>query len=461
MTTTRLDSITHTAIEWAFYALFFIVPLILTPWNYELFEFNKMLTVYAITVIITTAWAIRMLGAKKWLITRTPFDIPILIFVSSQVLSTLFSINFRTSLLGYYSRFHGGLLSTLSYILLYYALVSNLNKKTVFNSLISLFTSAALVAFYAIAEHFGIDKNLWVQDVQSRVFSTLGQPNWLAAFLLTILPLTFAFILTQKKFSLVASHSALAIIFYLTLLFTKSRSGILGFALAYLVFWLLTLIRSILSKATFPWKHFLLITFSLLVISFFDTLRWIPQVNILYMKWDQRHAQTTGVNPIANPTATTSAAPTPPPVIGSQLESGGSESGDIRRVVWSGALKVWQHYPLFGSGVETFAYSYYNFRPPAHNLLSEWDFLYNKAHNEYLNFLATTGIIGLGSYLLLQAWVFIWLLKQLKTTSYLLPAFLSGLIGLSVSNFFGFSTVPVALLFFLYPAFAVVLTRHD
>lgn len=146
--------------------------------------------------------------------------------------------------------------------------------------------------------------------------------------------------------------------------------------------------------------------------------------------------------------------PAPPAGGGTQLETGGSESGDIRKIVWKGALGVWRRYPLFGSGVETFAYSYYNFRPAEHNLVSEWDFLYNKAHNEYLNFLATTGIFGLGTYLLLQVWISIWLLKHNQV------AFLSGLIALSVSNFFGFSTVPVALLFWLYPAFAFVLTHH-
>ena len=53
-----------------------------------------------------------------------------------------------------------------------------------------------------------------------------------------------------------------------------------------------------------------------------------------------------------------------------------------------------------GMGTETFAFAFYQFRPVGHNLTSEWDFLYNKAHNEYLNYLATTGIFGLGSYLL-------------------------------------------------------------
>ena len=56
-------------------------------------------------------------------------------------------------------------------------------------------------------------------------------------------------------------------------------------------------------------------------------------------------------------------------------------------------------YPLFGTGVETFAYSYGFVRPIAHNLTSEWDYVYNKAHNEYFNYLALTGFLGLGAYL--------------------------------------------------------------
>ena len=77
-----------------------------------------------------------------------------------------------------------------------------------------------------------------------------------------------------------------------------------------------------------------------------------------------------------------------------------SESIDIRKIVWKGAVNLGLQYPLFGTGVETFAYSYYFVRPVEHNLTSEWDYLYNKAHNEYLNFFATTGVAGLATYLL-------------------------------------------------------------
>ena len=60
----NINRICDRVIEFSFYALFIIVPLILTPYNYELFEFNKMLTVYFFTVIIASAWIIK-LSIKK------------------------------------------------------------------------------------------------------------------------------------------------------------------------------------------------------------------------------------------------------------------------------------------------------------------------------------------------------------------------------------------------------------
>jgi hypothetical protein len=149
--------------------------------------------------------------------------------------------------------------------------------------------------------------------------------------------------------------------------------------------------------------------------------------------------------------------PSPPPI-----PVGGTESGEIRKIVWKGATEVWKHYPIFGTGVETFAYSYYWHRPREHNDVSEWDFLYNKAHNEYLNFAATTGTVGLLAYLGIIGTFLIWsgkflMSEQYVTSGLLSAALIAGYASILVSNFFGFSVVPVALFFFLFPAMAVVL----
>ncbi len=469
-------------IEYSFYAVFFIVPLIFLPGHVELFQFNKMITVYLLTTMITSAWVIRIVLSGQLKIKRTPFDIPLILFLISQVVSTIFSIVPYTSLWGYYSRFHGGLLSTASYVLLYYAFVSNVfdentNRKSVFHnkflqrSLGVLIVSVVTVALYGILEHYGIDEHYWVQDVRNRIFSTIGQPNWLAALLVTISPISMFYYTSywlkqngkRKQLNKIEiANGVVTLIFFTALLFTKSRSGLIGYAVMFLTFWFL-LITQHFSSSTADKKDKE------------SLMRWIKNTPIIKPAITSIIALTTLSLVIGTPfspslsqlptrlqiiqTATQSAKPEPAEP---QRLIGGSPSEDIRKIVWRGAIDVWKHWPLFGSGVETFAYSYYNFRPVEHNLVSEWDFLYNKAHNEYLNFLATTGVIGLGSYLLLQGTFVIWSLRNIyKKAELQLAAFISGYLGLSVVNFGGFSTVTVGMLLFLYPAFAYLSQQSD
>ncbi|MCJ7829549.1 hypothetical protein MUP50_00465, partial [Patescibacteria group bacterium] len=114
----------------------------MTPWNYELFEFNKMLLVYFFTILIITAWLIKMIAAKKFLFKRSFWDIPLLIFLISQFLSFLISIDKHTSLWGYYSRFNGGLVSIICYLLLYWAFISNMDKSKTLCSMFYVLCSA-------------------------------------------------------------------------------------------------------------------------------------------------------------------------------------------------------------------------------------------------------------------------------------------------------------------------------
>ncbi|PIX68484.1 hypothetical protein COZ40_03015, partial [Candidatus Roizmanbacteria bacterium CG_4_10_14_3_um_filter_39_13] len=115
-------------IKYLYYILFFVLPFIVLPVNSELFEFNKMLFIYTIASLIFGIWLLRCLQVNKVLIKKTVFDIPLLLFLSSQIISTLLSIDQHTSFFGYYGRFNGGLLSTIVYIFLYYGFVSQVTE---------------------------------------------------------------------------------------------------------------------------------------------------------------------------------------------------------------------------------------------------------------------------------------------------------------------------------------------
>src|SRR3989344_3070448 len=438
------------AIEISFILLLILVPLIFLPFTSELFEFNKMIVVYLLAVLIAAFWISRMILENRLIFRRTALDLPVLIFLISQSLSYFFSIDPRTSLLGYYSRFNGGLASLLSYALLYWAAVSNLDRKSSLNLLSWSVGLAGVVAGWGFLEHFGIDDPMWVQDVAHRVFSTLGQPNWLAAYLVALIFIHISMILSSGS-KIQSAKSILlfsfTLLLFITLLFTKSRSVLLAFGVSSAVFWGYILLRHFQTHLKF------LLSLNLVFIIIAISIR-NPVQDIVFSR---------------QPALPSASAPVQP-----ALESGGTESGAIRQIVWKGAIDIWRASDKnfwLGAGPETFAMAYYNHRPVEHNYTSEWELLYNKAHNEFLNFLATTGLIGLGSYILLllaMAWVFIKQLKIVKLDNTLeighwklvIPALCAGWLSLSVTNYWGFSVVITQIFLFIFPALALTLTTN-
>lgn len=427
-------------------AVFFVTPLIVVPITSELFEFNKMFFVYGVTVVIAGSWII---GGFR--VRRTPLDLVIILFLISQIAATVFSIDPHVSIWGYYSRQNGGLLSTIAYIILYYGFVSNFkgNLRVVKGLLRVALGSGLLVAGYGVAQHFGVDRGLWVQDVQRRVFSTLGQPNWLAAYLAVLSMIALGLGVGslsplsnlrgrqagQEKvrvFSVLKEYWWVGVVavFYLVILYTRSRSGLLGFWVGDAVFWLGTL--GILGKGKVKGKIkslggvFVGLHLGLVVLT---VVVGAPGIGEVYNR-------------------------------GSPSASSGQATGtwEIRKHVWRGAVNAFRANPVLGTGVETFAWAFYLYKPVEHNATSEWDFLYNKAHNEYLNFAATTGILGLGSYLLLIGFFGVWVFREFrefrgdKTDRTYMFGLFAAWVSILVTNFFGFSTVVTSLYFWLVPA---------
>jgi putative inorganic carbon (hco3(-)) transporter len=528
-------------IRFSFGLLFFLLPLTfypltkffpfpwvlfgIDPLTYELFEYNKMFLVYGVTIIIATAWGLRCFAEGRFLLKRSFMDYPILFFLVSQIISTIVSIDPHTSWWGYYSRFHGGLVSTICYCVLYMAFVTHcLDRKLVFRYTQTIILSATLVGAYGIAQHYGIDAQYWVQNVRARVFSSLGQPNWLAAYLIAVLPLGLTFFIFEKRVLFKLVYFASVFILFLSFLFTASRSGLLAFVLSMMTFSVLLFVRKstrwsaglrkpalysalglVGSTLLYLFIYYEFPTFAVTASILFILLslglvtfsiekrsqKWLAGLTVvlvvsafLYSSADTFRFGKTGV-------ASGESDPIP-------QEAGGTETGKIRFIVWNGALEVAKHYPIFGSGVETFAYSFYKYRPVELLNTTEWDFLYNKAHNEYLNILATTGIFGLGVYLYYIVNFGIFSLRNYfellrksedasmeepvqiqiskknitidKTTapwesSYfvflLISAVIAGMVSILITNFFGFSVVVIGIFFFLFPAIIAGVTTLD
>lgn len=473
---------------------------------------------YGASLVILFLWISKIILLGKIVFKRTPLDIPIALFLISQVLSTIFSMDPYVSFWGYYTRFNGGLLSLITYIFLYYAFTSNLltrqtteyeapknrtsksNEATEYETLSELpgfkilivsLISGFAVAAWGFSSHFGndltclmfrgtFDVSCWTDAFQPtvRLFSTLGQPNWLAAYFSILIPISLGIgvfkllnyfeegnkIELSKKFLVPILFIAFSFFLFIELLWSQSQSGYLGILSGLFVFVLFSSLYFLPKTSIKKLGFYILVPICLgfFLLSFFFSNPLANRFSFLSINGFKTQAAPQQITPSENTAASSIPA----------LEGGGSDSGKIRLVVWTGALDLFKKNVLLGSGVETFAYGYYLVKPVEHNLLSEWDYLYNKAHNEYLNYLATTGLLGLSTYLLLIGW-FIYLclkyiipvLKQKSHTTplhfFLVVSLLSSYISILVSNFFGFSVVIVNAYFFFIPALAVIFMQKQ
>jgi putative inorganic carbon (hco3(-)) transporter len=451
------------------YALTVLIPLVFTPNTSELFEFPKFLILISGTLIIAATWAYHIYITHSFKLKLNTIGYGVLAILATTIISTIFSIHPYTSLWGYYGRFHGGLVSIICYTIIYFAATYWLDTKSTLKLINISIKTALFVGILAILEHYNHSLSCVIINYHTgslstagasftnacwsaatnptgRSFSLLGQPNWLAAYLIPHIFLTlYIFALKQSKKISISALLTFAIL-VIALFFTRSRSGILAFVISFATYFILQ-IRSYKFKKM---KQSLL-SYSLLV--FIITLLFGSPYSKPITEYFRKSEAVVAV-----------------PAAGTVLENGGTESGDIRKIVWSGALTTISQHPLVGSGPETFAYTYYLVRPTAHNLTSEWDFLYNKAHNEYLNIAAGAGIIGLLAYLYFHYALFTKSLTIIpkskkinqtedETLRQFYPVLGATIVAFTVTSFFGFSVIPVYFSLMLFAGFASSLTN--
>lgn len=427
------------SIFYIFLALAIITPLIFTTQTTELYEVPKMFFVYFGSVVIFFLTITKFIVVKKILIPKSPAAVAFAVFVIIQVVSTLFSIDKFTSVFGYPTRLNGGILSQLVYFVLFTTALVNLDFEKSQKLLIAIAATGLAVALLGIPGHFGQDpscliltgeltSSCWQEgfDPQKRIFSTLGQPNWLASFLVLIIPLTLAFGLKfGSKFAKIFLQ-AFANLQFLALIFTASRAGLLGIGLS-----LVTFLAILGRQNILKYKIYLTITF----------LTFLSLYVIFGTNLTKRTLEPITKNQLPGQSQQAKS---------SQPTNLSGESAKIRLIVWQGSFDIFKNWPILGSGPETFVSSYYMFRPRAHNDTAEWEYFYNKAHNEFLNYLANNGGLGFISYLAFIFFALFNLFALSKNPQNLIAkASLASVLGYFLTIFFGFSTVATQTTFFI------------
>jgi len=409
--------------------LLFITPLLMSPITKEVFELPKTLFLYIVAGLLL----VTIRGKFK----IKQGNILYILILGTTIISTIFSSYTYNSIFGYYTRFNGGLLSIISYFIIAIIISNNikLDKKVIEKSINMIIFIGLLVSIYSILQRFGIDNKYWVNDSSLRTFATLGQPNWLSAYLIPVLFLSIWKGFKNSYLWIIASG-----IIYAGFWFAYSLSGITAFTISFIIF--LLLIRQNIKQHIFYILSTIIFFFiiSITFIGTFEHRLLIIKENLL----SSSIVEEAKAIEYAPETVKT------------------EDTGNIRLILWKGSLKLITSSKkqfLIGSGPQTFVYAISQFMPKEIQKTTEATFIHNKPHNWFVELTTDLGILGLSIYLIFifkNSFDFIkHQIRQNKRTEFdtYKSAFFAGWVSVLISSFFGWPTVSTMLMFFLWPLF--------
>jgi tetratricopeptide (TPR) repeat protein len=408
----------------------FIVPVIFYTRTNDVFEINKLLVFKLFLLVIIAAWIAIMAMEKKVTVIKSDFDLPVYGYFAACIVTTFITRNIYLSMYGVYEDFEG--IITMAYYTLTFIVAVNFTKRqdSVMKILTAVFFATFLISAYGLAQNFGFDFVMWNPDTynKERFFSTLGNPNFLAAYLVEAIPVLIIFLFMADRFnhkaiSLSVSATIAAVISLIVHVIVRDKTSI-DLSTEWLMLIPVFLVSFLLLRMITDRIHnkflILIVLLSALIVLFLAKSRagflsFVVTALLVggYTVFDARKKGNEffsknklwiagfGVLFIAVLFV---------PKVQEAFATIWDRSKDLlslhgirmtpRVYIWKSALLMFKDYPVFGTGLDTFQVMFPYYRFPVYWQL-EWNGTPEKTHNIFLQVLATQGLVGIGFYLLI------------------------------------------------------------
>lgn len=411
-------------IKFLIYVLVAAIPLVFFPTIMMPFQISKTVIFQILAELIFVLWLCVAIFDIKYRPKFTLLTGALGIFMVIVSLSVVFGSDWRAGLWSDEQR-SLGLVALFHFFALFIAITS-LKERLKWDKIWSIsFWTAILVSLIGISQKFIVfpkEANPWLHIIYSaipdRVGSTFSNPAFMAGYLLFNVFIGL-WILWKSEERKAKSGVVAGLILILIAIFLSQTLGvILGLVVGILILLLGFIFRT---KSKSLRKIFIAV---LGIIIVFGGVFWLTHSDSFWQKIP-------GFSKVAN----------------------FSFKGDAifgRLVVWQLSLEAFKEKPVLGWGFENFRIAYnenYNPKILTTSLMgSYWD----KPHNVVLEYLTTTGILGLTSYLSIFIICFYLICKYGGLDGII---FGSMIVAYFVQNLFIFDTVGTYLMFFLTLAF--------
>jgi len=393
--------------------------------------------------VILAIWLIKSNLKQQLILPRTYLDKPLLIFFLVALLSVAYSFyihpKFKLAILSFGGR--NLLFLFLNCIVIFYITVYLLGDERNLKRLLYIaFVVGTLASLYAILQYKGIEP-IWPRKIDpfgTRSVSTFGNPNFLASFLILILPVIAVLAVYEKSLIKKLFLGGLFGVNLLGLLVARTRSAWLGLfvALIFLTFFLVFHQFSLISRN----RKWLIFLAGVLFLVMLYPVRVERQGERKVMVAKVAFAKVKSIADF-------------------------KQMAYVQRfLIWQAAYSMFKESPLLGHGWGNFEiiYPFHQGKYLKIKKYSPFRTHANNAHNEILEIASQTGIVGLGVYI----WLFILFFKigidgyRKLTTEYdktVVLGLLASIFGMLVDNLLNVSLhFPMpALLFWVWMGLAM------
>jgi O-antigen ligase/TPR repeat protein len=385
-----------------------IVPVIFNPKLENVFELFKINVLKIVIFLIFAIYLFVSIYKREIKIPENPILIPLTIYIFISSISTIFSYQKNLS--------YNELINNFTYFLLLFLIISFYEKEKNYLIFTAISISSAFVSIYALLQHLRIDFIEWNSEVvYIRSTSTLGNPDFVSAYLSLTLPILLSFLIVQKKTYFKILLFLNFILSFTALLLTYSRGGWITFILSICIFLFLEKDKLKENISYLIWLF--LFSSAILIIS--------SQRKVMI---DNRITNIPGriksLTDIHYP------------------------SFEIRRHLWHDAILMIRERPVIGWGLNTFTTVFPKFRSPELSYLAGKNNLPENPHNDYLNISANSGFLGLFSFLFFSIVILKYSFKKVKE-GVLYSGIFSVIFGFLFQSIFYYKIVPTSTLFFI------------
>jgi len=459
---TKLSVFCDRALEAGWLLAVIVTPLFFNVHSSRVFEPDKLSILRSIALAMIALWLIKVVDGGAWGVSEgvrktneqeqaarpsvwerlsgVPLVLPTLLLVGAYTLSTVLSVAPRASLWGSYMRLQGTY-TTFSYIVIFFLMLGTMRRREQVDRLCSTIIITSLpISLYGILQHYQLDSLPWSGDVTMRVAGNMGNAIFVAAYLIMATPITlakliesFSALLKEEEGTISDALLAGCYTFVLSVqvictFFTQSRGpwlGLLGGLYVFVLVALISLRHSISDQSRVNGRDavralgFAVLSIPVGVVPAYVVLvalkrgwRW------LWLAWVFHTLLAAIFLVVINLPGTPRESFRELPYVGrlAQIFETEAGTGKVRVLIWEGTLDLITASPLrtlVGYGPETMHVAYNPYYPPDLAHYEARNASPDRSHNETLDALVITGVVGFAAYMFLFGSIFYYGLKWL------------------------------------------------